>query len=222
VSRGALWRSVALTHVCGVCARSVRALADGLAYHIARSRVRFILPGGPEISSEYNKLDDDRPLRPPRQWFKWTEKDDAKSIASKVESAAAALRACAKDALAAAPGAQLVLGGFSQGAAVALHAALPSASLPTPAALVQLAAQAPFGPLPPNGLAGIKLLVAAGSSDPIAPIATANVLMDACVSAGAEARPLHTFDGEHEVTLETVHKVGELLSSLMDEAVAIN
>ena len=199
--------------------------ADGLAYHVAQPRVRFILPGGLEESSEFKPLDEERPLRAPRQWFKWTEADDAQSLVPKIERAATAISECAAAALANAPDAKLVLGGFSQGAAVTLNAACRSGSkMPKPMALVQLAAQAPPSELPANSLEGVKLLVAAGSSDPIAPVATATKLYDACGAAGASALPMHTFDGEHEVTLDTVHKVGQLLNSLLgsDETVAIN
>ena len=64
------------------------------------------------------------------------------------------ISACAAEALKAAPGAKLVIGGFSHGAAVTLQAA-PKLK---PTALVQLSAQAPLKELPAGSLDGVKLL----------------------------------------------------------------
>ena len=202
-------------------AHGIHVLSDdlyGLAYHIAKPRVRFILPGGPEVSSDYDPLDKTPPLRPPRQWFKWADGDTPDTLKPKVEAAASMISACAAEALKAAPGAKLVIGGFSQGAAVTLQAA-PKLK---PTALVQLSAQAPLKELPAGSLDGVKLLVAAGMHDGIAPITTAKALYDACAAAGATPLPMHTYDGVHEVTLCTVHKMGDLLGEQLEEAVAVS
>ena len=194
----------------------------GLAYNLAAPRVRFILPGGCETSSDHDPSPHDgdlRPLRATRQWFRWSPEDQSpEAIQQRLKTAATALAGCVREAHSKAPGAKLVLGGFSQGALVSLQAA--SAMVPKPAALVQLAAQAP-GALTPSSLAGVKLLVAAGTRDPVAPLATAQRLLEACTAAGADAAPLVTFEGEHEVTMDAVHAVGEMLKGLRDEAAAV-
>ena len=201
-----------------VLAHGIHVLSDdlfGLAYHLARPRVRFILPGGCEASSDYKPNADDAPLRPSRQWFAWHEGDGPAVLEPKLDAAAAKLAACAAAAHAQAPEATLVLGGFSQGAAVALQAVVATPTL-RPAALIQLAAQAPLAAeLPPRTLNGVRVLVVAGKHDPIAPIAAAEKLHGACTSAGAVSAPLVMYDGAHEVTLEAVHAMGKLLAELL-------
>ena len=183
----------------------------GLAYNLAAPRVRFILPGGCEVSTEHEPDAADAPLRAPRQWFAWVAGEAPAAIQPRVEVAAAALAACAADALASAPGARLVLGGFSQGALVSLQAA--STMRSKPAALVQLAAQAPAA-LPAASLAGIRLLVVAGEDDPVAPVASAHALLEGCSAAGALAKQLVTYLGAHEVTMEAVDAIRSLLGEL--------
>ena len=54
-------------------------------------------------------------LRPPRRWFEWAPTDAAEAVQPRLSGAARAFSACARAALEAAPGARLVVGGFSQG-----------------------------------------------------------------------------------------------------------
>ena len=203
-----------------VLAHGIHVMSDdlyGLAYHLARRRVRFVLPGGLEESSEYKDRDprgEDVPPRAPRQWFAWSEKDTPTTLRPRLEAAARQLAACAAAAHAQAPDATLVVGGFSQGAAASLQAVVATPAL-KPAALVQLSAQAPLCEMPPGSLDGVRLLAAAGTSDPIAPISMSETLISACTAAGAEAAPLLTYDGAHEVTLDVVHEVGKLLDGLL-------
>ena len=198
-------------------AHGIHVLGDdlySLAYHCARPNVRFVLPQAAETSPAPVKPDPMQ-LRPTLQWFAWKAESTPAELAPRVAQAARQLSECAAAALAAAPGAKLVLGGFSQGAAVALAAAASAPSL-RPTALVQLAAQAPLGELDAATLEGSTLLVAAGTNDEVAPVETAKKLLAACEAAGAKAKPLLVYDGEHEVTPDVAKALGTLLDDLVE------
>ena len=198
-----------------VLAHGIHVLGDdlyGLAYHLARRRVRFVLPGAPELSSEGRP---EAMMRTPLQWFGWSPEDTPSTLSPRLSASARQLAACVLAAQAAAPGAKLVLGGFSQGAAVALRAAtLEEQLLTRPAALIQLAAQAPLADLPPGDLDGVLVLVAAGTEDSIAPVASAEKLLAACTAAGGRAEPLLRYEGAHEVTPDMALGIGGLLDRL--------
>lgn len=200
-----------------VLAHGIHVLGDdlyGLAYHLARRRVRFVLPGAPELSSEGRP---EAMMRTPRQWFGWSPEDPQPTLVPRLSAAARQLATCVLAAQAAAPGAKLVLGGFSQGAAVALRAAtFEERLLPRPAAVIQLAAQAPHADLPPSVLDGVLVLVAAGTEDSIAPVASAEKLLAACTAAGALAEPLLRYEGAHEVTSDVALAIGVLLDRLAE------
>ena len=69
----------------------------------------------------------------------------------------------------------------------------------------------------------MRLLVAAGAQDDVAPPDVGTKLLEACIASGATARPLHKYEGAHEVTMETVGEVSQLLSGLLDGgAVAVD
>ena len=107
-----------------------------------------------------------------------------------------------------------MLGGFSQGAAVALAAA--ASDIMQPAALIQLSAQAPPAPLAANALDGTAVLIATGTEDTVAPIATGEALHTACEAAGAKVKPLLRYDGEHEVTPAVAEAIGKFLTELLE------
>jgi len=143
--------------------------------------------------------------------------------ASGLIQASAAFSACVRAAVDESPGASLILGGFSQGAAVALRSACESGIRVD--GLLQLSAQAPANPLSAGSLDGVSLLIAAGDADEIAPIATAEALLEACVSAGAAGAQssagavgtlLFKYQGAHEVTLD----VADAVRTFIEEACA--
>ena len=129
----------------------------------------------------------------------------------------------------AAPSTQLVLGGFSQGAIVALHALTSAAEGAAPAlsasrrpvGLIQLSAQAPreaVTQMQAASLSGVRLLVAAGTADEIAPTATGEKLLAACAQADALAAPMVKYDGAHEVTKDVADAVSAFVGSLAEGA----
>ena len=203
-----------------VLCHGIHVLGDdlyGLAYHAATPRVRFILPAGPEPSSN------GRPagwLRTPRQWFAWQMGDGAEAVLGRMDSAADALAECVRAARRQAPEARLVMGGFSQGAAVALCASARKGLQPS--GLVQLCAQDPATmglSLAARSLRGVQVLAAAGSRDPIAPPDAAERLLAACAAehVGGAVRPLMRFEGEHEVTPDVADAVRDFLQHGLSE-----
>ena len=80
--------------------------------------------------------------------------------------------------------------------------------------LKQLSAQAPKAELPEGCLAGVRVFVAAGDEDEVAPVAMGEALLSACEKAGASCEPLHKYSGDHEVTLEVADAVKEVIDEL--------
>jgi phospholipase/carboxylesterase len=107
---------------------------------------------------------------------------------------------------------QLALGGFSQGAMLALDVALHRTA--APAALVQLSgtliAETAWLPLLPR-LAGVPVFQAHGRHDALLSFSLAEVLRDRLRVAGANVE-WHAFAGAHEIPPDVV---GELRSFLM-------
>ncbi|CAJ1441573.1 unnamed protein product, partial [Effrenium voratum] len=122
-----------------------------------------------------------------------------------------ALEECVSSLAESSPGAKLVLGGFSQGAAVALAAA----GKVKPAGLLLMC--------PPGFCASMlegapKLdaaaLVAAGNEDPIAPRAQVEEVHKALAGHGASVEPLLAFEGGHEVTMTVVEAAKAFLAKV--------
>jgi phospholipase/carboxylesterase len=99
----------------------------------------------------------------------------------------------------AAPGAQLVLGGFSQGAMLALDVALHRARPPAGLLLMSgtLLNEAAWQPRLPS-LRGVPVLQSHGRADPLLPYAAAEVLRDRLRAAGAAVEWI-PFLGGHEI-----------------------
>merc|ERR1711972_467171 len=131
-------------------------------------------------------------MRKPRQWFLPSSGQQGFNDVGRT------LASCAAEALSHATGAKLFLGGFSQGAMVALNAATVFRDAPV-SGVILLAAQLPpdMSQFPKSCLAGIPVFVAAGSADEVAPVSSCQKLLDACKDAGAITKPLFKHDGAH-------------------------
>lgn len=209
-----------------VLAHGIDVLGDdlyGFAHRLAVDGLRLVLPEAPHESAVErepepkqevaSKIDEEsseqygewrRAFR--CWWSRQAKEQDALAAASGafLDCAAAALEQSRLDS-----GSQpkLVLGGFSQGAAVALAAAA--------GAQKQLSVQ-PSGLLllaPPKiatsiadsaSLPGVKVLVAYGDSDEVAPASGSEAMMKAISACGAQSEPLCLYAGGHEVTVEVV------------------
>lgn len=113
-----------------------------------------------------------------------------------------------------AQGARLVLGGFSQGAMLALDVAL---HLPEPPAGLLLMSgtlinEAEWQPRLPS-LRGVPVLLSHGRADPLLPYAAAEVLRDRLRAAGAEVS-WHPFLGGHEVPQIVISAAGAFLRGI--------
>jgi phospholipase/carboxylesterase len=110
-----------------------------------------------------------------------------------------------------ASGGRVVLGGFSQGAMLALDVALHRPA--PPAALVLLSgtllAEAAWAPRWPT-LAGVPVVLSHGRADGLLPFAVAEALRDQLRAAGAEV-DWHPFRGGHEIPMEVLEAVARLL-----------
>ena len=169
-----------------------------------------------------------------RRWFDWTGGEADAVLKTKLDGASHKLAACVAAALEkASPSTQLVLGGFSQGAIVALHAltsaeegATPALSASRrPAGLIQLSAQAPreaVTQMKTASLSGVRLLVAAGTADEIAPMDMGEKVLEACTHADALADPMIKYDGAHEVTKDVADAVGTFIDSLAEGALPVD
>jgi phospholipase/carboxylesterase len=113
-----------------------------------------------------------------------------------------------------APGARLVLGGFSQGAMLALDVALHRARPPAGLLLMSgtLINAAEWQPLLPS-LRGVPVLLSHGRGDPLLPYSAAETLRDLLTSAGA-AVDWHPFVGGHEIPRAVIAAGGAFLRSL--------
>ena len=109
-------------------------------------------------------------------------------------------------------GKPVVLGGFSQGAMLALDVALHRAS--PLAGVVQLSgtliAEPEWTPLLPR-MAGVPVFMAHGRRDPLLPFAIAELLRDRLIAAGANVE-WHAFDGGHEIPQRVLDALGTFLS----------
>ena len=105
----------------------------------------------------------------------------------------------------------VVLGGFSQGAMLALDVALHRET--KLAAVVMLSgtliAEPEWTPLLPR-MAGVPVFMSHGRRDPLLPFAIAELLRDRLIAAGA-AVEWHAFDGGHEIPQRVVDALGTFL-----------
>jgi phospholipase/carboxylesterase len=109
------------------------------------------------------------------------------------------------------PGARLVLGGFSQGAMLALDVALHRARPPAGLILMSgtLVNAAEWQPRLPS-LRGVPVLQSHGRADGLLPHAAAEALRDRLRAAGAEVE-WHSFVGGHEIPRVVVAAAGAFL-----------
>jgi phospholipase/carboxylesterase len=114
----------------------------------------------------------------------------------------------------AAPGTRIVLGGFSQGAMLALDVALHRERPPAGLILMSgtLINQAEWTPRLPS-LRGIPVLLSHGRADALLPYAAAETLRDRLREAGADVQ-WHPFVGGHEIPRVIVAAAGAFLRSL--------
>lgn len=106
---------------------------------------------------------------------------------------------------------QLVLGGFSQGAMLALDVALHRDAPPAGLLLMSgtLIAQSVWQPRMAS-LAGVPVMLSHGRHDPLLPFRVAEVLRDRLIDAGASV-DWHPFTGGHEIPMAVVAAAGKLL-----------
>jgi phospholipase/carboxylesterase len=109
---------------------------------------------------------------------------------------------------------KLVLGGFSQGAMLALDVALHRAQPPAALLLMSgtLIAESEWKPLFPK-LAGIPILQSHGRSDSLLPFMIAELLRDDLTAAGAKVTFI-PFPGGHEIPPQVLVEATKLLTSL--------
>ena len=114
----------------------------------------------------------------------------------------------------AAPGARLVLGGFSQGAMLALDVALHRAHPPAGLVLMSgtLINATEWQPRLPS-LRGVPVLLSHGRGDSLLPYAAAEGLRDLLRGAGA-AVDWHAFVGGHEIPRAVIAAAGAFLRGL--------
>jgi phospholipase/carboxylesterase len=109
---------------------------------------------------------------------------------------------------------RLVLGGFSQGAMLALDVALHRDAPPAGLLLMSgtLIAEAAWQPRMAS-LAGVPVMLSHGRQDVLLPFGVAEVLRDRLVAAGARV-DWHPFLGGHEIPMPAIAAAGTLLRSL--------
>jgi phospholipase/carboxylesterase len=102
------------------------------------------------------------------------------------------------------PSSKLVLGGFSQGAMLALDVALHRATAPDGLILMSgtLLAESEWGPRM-SKLAGVPVLQSHGRGDGLLPFGVAEVLRDKLRAAGAQV-DWHEFVGGHEIPMSVL------------------
>ena len=137
-----------------------------------------------------------------------TSRDIPEGLADARAAVTEMLDALAKEA----PEQRLVLGGFSQGAKLALDVALRDPARPI-AGLVLLSgsmlAEQEWRPLMP-ARRGTPVFLSHGEADPLLPFAIAERLHDALTSAGLDVT-FAPFSGPHAITRETVDRLGAWL-----------
>jgi len=147
-------------------------------------------------------------LRPRLYWWPSPEKgsEEAKASIDK-------LHAVATEALGGASGANLVLGGFSQGAAASMAAAAACGMAGSPpAGLVLIAPPVPSlqSQVATDSLKGTMVLVISGEQDSIATPEGSEQACAACEAAGAKTE-LVKHSGGHEINIE----VGDVLAAFL-------
>jgi len=214
--------------VC-VLAHGIDVLNDdlyGLADYMVVDGIRIILPEGIEESNqprepepvstvgnmiETNEEDKEEWRRPFRQW--WLPRKGAEAG---VAEAGTAFANCAAEALAHVPQAKLVLGGFSQGAGVALASAVLAIKTlgVQPAGLLLMAPPPSAVKLQGGALSGSRVFVAGGDADEITPASGSEALLAECGKAGAQTEEFLKYAGGHEVTVEVAQASAKFLSSV--------
>lgn len=185
----------------------------GLAAELA-APVRFVLPEGLlELGGMYGNA---------RAWWMidlaliergpW---DGRHSIPDGLPAARAAVTALVDELTRTAPAAMqnLVLGGFSQGAMLALDVALHRPAPPagvlflsgTPIAAAQWTPRLP-------SLSGVPIVVSHGRYDPLLAFPLAEALRDELIAAGAVV-DWQPFDGGHEIPMDVVDAADALLAA---------
>jgi phospholipase/carboxylesterase len=108
-------------------------------------------------------------------------------------------------------GKRVVLGGFSQGAMLALDVALHREAPLAGVVLLSgtLIAEPEWAPLF-SRMAGVPVFMAHGRRDPLLPFAIAELLRDRLIAAGANVE-WHAFDGGHEIPQRVVDALGAYL-----------
>ncbi len=111
-----------------------------------------------------------------------------------------------------------VLGGFSQGAVVALEATLADGFSPfSPAALTVLSgaliAERRWREQLPNAVAGVPVLQSHGSADEILTLSEATALSELLIEGGARVE-FHRFEGGHSIPSELAGPFGRLLQEV--------
>lgn len=111
-------------------------------------------------------------------------------------------------------GPRVVLGGFSQGAMMALDLALHRAAPPAGLALMSgtLLAESIWQPRMAS-LAGVPVMISHGQHDGLLPFAMAELLRDQLAAAGANI-DWQPFAGGHEIPMKVIDAVGALLRAL--------
>ena len=105
---------------------------------------------------------------------------------------------------------RVVAVGFSNGANIAAALLLLRPDVLRAGAL--FAAMMPVPDPPPHDLAGTSVFVASGERDPMAPLASADLLVETLRARSADVRT-HRHDGGHQITLPAVRAAKEWLAS---------
>lgn len=188
-----------------------------LARYLDVPRTRFVFPEAPiELGGLYGdarawwRLD---LARLEEELRRGTARDRRDEVPDGLVEARAHLEALL--AALAVPAGQLVLGGFSQGAMLALDVALHQATPPAGLVLMSgtLLAQAVWGPRMPT-LAGVPVLLSHGRSDGLLPFAIAEALREQLTAAGAAVTWV-PFAGGHEIPPPVLTAFAGLLRARM-------
>jgi phospholipase/carboxylesterase len=205
--------TVVLLHGFGAPGDDLVPLGSALA-PVLPARVRFVFPAAPiALGGMYG---------PGRAWWRIDlEELDREMRAGRlrdrrndVPPELAAARAAMTELLDSLPAGRVVLGGFSQGAMLALDVALHRD--PPPAGLVlmsgTLLAASEWTPRLPR-LAGVPSAMSHGRHDPLLPFAIADELCGKLVAAGARVE-WEPFDGGHEIPPPVLGAVVRLIAAV--------
>jgi thioredoxin 1 len=191
VTGSAAERLLLLLHGFGADERDLGGL---LGYLDPDGRFAAVMPRGPLAAP------------PGFSWYDITNDDPEQVVASFADSVAAVDdlldAACAEHGFARS---EAVVGGFSQGAAVALALALDRSERERPAGVLAMSPalrQGMFG-VDVDGARDVPVLLQHGTADPMVPVAGTRNLAEALASAGLPVE-LHDYPMGHEVTLESV------------------